>query len=75
VAALQAAGFEVRAVDEEAATRLRAGCVIVGGVVADADQHLEGVVEALTLRGLVFVSTKSRGSAGSERRPPARCST
>jgi len=49
--------------------------VIVGGVVADADQHLEGVVEALTLRGLVFVSTKSRGSAGSERRPPARCST
>ena len=53
VAALQSAGFEVRAVDEEAATRLRAGSEVVGGVVADADAQLGRVVAALAERGLV----------------------
>lgn len=53
VAALQAAGFEVRAHDEEAAARLRAGCAIVGGVVADADAGLERACAGLAERGLV----------------------
>jgi hypothetical protein len=52
VAALQSAGFEVRAHDEDAAARLRAACAIVGGVVADANTRVSEVCAALQARGL-----------------------
>jgi len=51
-AALQAAGFAVRAEDAAAAARLSAGASAVGAVVADADALLERVCAALAARGL-----------------------
>ena len=52
-AALQAAGFAVRAENADAAGRLGAGASAVGAVVADADALLVRVCAALAARGLV----------------------
>ena len=52
-AALQAAGFAVRAENADAAARLGAGASTVGAVVADADALLVRVCAALAARGLV----------------------
>ncbi len=52
-AALQAAGFAVRAENAVAAGRLGAGASAVGAVVADADALLGRVCAALAARGLV----------------------
>lgn len=51
-AALQAAGFAVRAENADAAARLGAGASTVGAVVADADALLVRVCAALAARGL-----------------------
>lgn len=52
VAALQRAGFEVRAFDAAAAERLGVGAAAVSAVVADADARVIEVLDALQARGL-----------------------
>lgn len=52
VAALQKAGFEVRAFDEAAAARLGVGAAAVSATVADADARVLEVIDALQARGL-----------------------